>query len=79
MRRAIVLLCAAHVLVGCATQEWIYEKPGVTPARLDHDIATCQKEALDPRAVAIRASERIDREVFNRCMARKGYTARTAE
>ena len=78
-RRAAALLWAVGVLAGCATREWIYEKPSMTPARLDHDMATCRKEALDPRAVAIVASERVDRAVFNRCMERKGYTARIVE
>ena len=78
-RRAAALLWAVGVLAGCATREWIYEKPGMTPARLDNDMVTCRKEALDPRAVAIVASERVDREVFNRCMERKGYSARIVE
>ena len=75
-RRAVALLSAASLLAGCATEEWIYEKPGMTPAKLDHDIAVCRKEAPDPRSVVAPGSERVDRALFNRCMERKGYTGR---
>jgi len=72
----MALLSAASLLAGCATEEWIYEKPGMTPAKLDHDIAVCRKEAPDPRSVVAPGSERVDRALFNRCMERKGYTGR---
>ena len=78
-RRAVALLYAASLLAGCATEEWIYEKPGMTPAKLDHDIAVCRKEAPDPRSVVAPGSERVDRALFNRCMERKGYTGRTVK
>ena len=78
-RRAMALLCAASVFAGCTTREWIYEKPGVVPAKLDHDMTICRKEAADPRALALPGSERVDRAAFNRCMERKGYTARMVE
>jgi len=78
-RRAAALLCAASVFAGCATREWIYEKPGVVPAKLDHDMAICRKHAADPQVVAPPGSERVDRAAFNRCMERKGYTARMVE
>jgi len=75
----VALLYAASLLAGCATEEWIYEKPGMTPAKLDHDIAVCRKEAPDPRSVVAPGSERVDRTLFNRCMERKGYTGRTVK
>ena len=78
-RRAVALLSAASLLAGCATEEWIYEKPGMTPAKLDHDIAVCRREAPDPRSVVAPGSERVDRALFNRCMERKGYTGRTVK
>jgi hypothetical protein len=79
-RRAATLLCAASLLLaGCATGEWIYEKPGMTPAKLDHDMAACRKEAPDPRSVVPPGSERVDRALFNRCMERKGYTGRVVK
>jgi hypothetical protein len=77
MRRLSILLCLAGLLGGCADKEWVYEKRGVTPARLDHDMALCRKEAHDPQTVALPGSPRIDRTVFNRCMERKGYSVRT--
>ena len=78
-RRAVALLYAASLLAGCATEEWIYEKPGMTPAKLDHDMAACRKEAPDSRSVVPPGSERVDRALFNRCMERKGYTGRTVK
>jgi hypothetical protein len=79
-RRAATLLCAASlVLTGCASETWIYEKPGMTPAKLDRDMAVCKKEAPDPRSVVPPGSERVDRALFNRCMARKGYTGRVVK
>lgn len=79
-RRAATLLCAASLLLaGCAAEEWIYEKPGMTPAKLDQDIAACKKQAPDPRSVVPPGSERVDRALFNRCMERKGYTGRVVK
>ena len=79
-RRAATLLCAASLLLtGCATEHWIYDKPGMTPAKLDHDMAVCKKEAPDPRSVVPPGSERVDRALFNRCMERKGYTGRVVK
>lgn len=77
MRRVAALVCAAGVLAGCAAKDWVYEKPGMTPARLDHDMTICRKEANDPQVVALPGSPRTDRTIFNRCMERKGYTVRT--
>ena len=76
MRHVAVLLCATAWLVGCATQQWVYDKPGTTPAKLGHDMAICRKEANDPQTVTLPGSPRVDRTVFNRCMERKGYTVR---
>lgn len=77
-RRAGALVLAAAALTGCATEEWIYTKPGLTPAKLDHDMVSCRKEALDPRAITLPGVKRVDRPAFNRCMERKGYSAQTA-
>jgi len=77
-RRAVALVLAAAALTGCATGEWVYEKPGLTPAKLDHDMVSCRKEAFDPRAITLPGVKRVDRPAFNRCMERKGYSARTA-
>lgn len=79
-RRAALLLCAAILqLAGCAGAEWVYDKPGMTPAKLDHDMAVCRKESPDPRSVVLPGSERVDRALFNRCMERKGYTGSLVE
>jgi hypothetical protein len=77
-RRTAAVVYAASLLTGCATEEWIYEKPGMTLAKLDHDKAVCRKESPNPRSVFLPGSERVDRTLFNRCMERKGYTGRTA-
>jgi hypothetical protein len=78
-RRAAALVCAVTLLAGCATKQWIYDKPGVTPAKLDHDMAVCRKESNDPQIIALPGTPRSDRTIFNRCMERKGYSVRTEE
>jgi len=65
------------VFAACASPTWVYEKRGATPAKLDHDMGLCRKEAHDPQTIALPGSPRTDREVFNRCMERKGYTVRS--
>lgn len=79
IRRATPVLLAAALVTGCASTDWVYERRGATPARIDRDMAVCRQEAADPRVLAVSASARIDREVFNHCMERKGYTVRRAE
>ncbi len=80
IRRVVVgVSLAAALLVACAEREWIYEKKGATPTRIDRDKAACEQEAFDPRAFALFRSGRVDQEVFRRCMERKGYTATPAE
>ena len=79
MRRGAVAVIAWGLLAACATPEWSYDKPGVTPAQLDHDLVTCRREATDPKAFAVTPGQRIDRTLFNRCMERKGYTVRPLE
>jgi len=80
IRRVVVgVSLAAALLVACAEREWIYEKKGATPARIDRDKAACEQEAFDPRAFALFRSGRVDQEVFRRCMERKGYTVTPAE
>ena len=65
------------VFAACAKDGWVYEKRGTTPAKLEHDMGLCRKEARDPQTIALPGSPRTDREVFNRCMERKGYTVRS--
>jgi hypothetical protein len=48
----------------------------VLPAKLEHDLAACRKDARDPGAIALPGGERVNRELLNYCMERKGYTAR---
>jgi hypothetical protein len=64
------------LLAGCGSGRWIYDRPGLTPARLDQDLEACRKEAHRPYWFAIWRADRVDRDVFNHCMDRKGYTAR---
>jgi hypothetical protein len=79
IRRAAALLLAAALVAACAEPQWTYEKKGMTALRLDQDLASCRREATDPRTVAVSASGRVDRAALSRCMERKGYTVRRAE
>jgi len=67
------------VLAGCAAEEWSYTRPGLTPARLDQDLEACRREAHRPYWFSLWRSDRVDRDVFNHCMTRKGYVARRDE
>lgn len=68
------------VLAGCASeQQWTYTRPGLTPARLDLDLEACRKQAHRPHWFALTRSGRLDQDVLNQCMERKGYTARRDE
>ena len=79
MNRRLLGTLALTLLAGCASERWTYERPGLTPARLDQDVESCRKEAHRPYWFAIWRSDRVDRDVFNHCMERKGYTARREE
>jgi hypothetical protein len=79
-RRIATALAVLGLGSACAaTDQWAYEKKGVTPARLDHDLAACRSESLDPRVFALWAEQRVDRQRFIRCMERRGYTVRRVE
>ena len=71
-----VLIGTTLWLAACSSTQWIYDKRDLTPAKLDHDMAECRKEAHDPQVIALPGNPRVDRALFNRCMERKGYTVR---
>jgi hypothetical protein len=67
------------LLAGCASEAWTYSRPGLTPARLDLDLESCRREARRPHWFGLTRSGRLDQDALNRCMERKGYTARREE
>ena len=74
-RALLALFHLAALLTACASkQEWIYEKPRSTPAQLDHDTRTCRKIAPSRSMFRTFEDEKVEREAFNRCMERRGYT-----
>lgn len=75
-RAVVLVLLALGGLAGCASGSWIYTKAGSTPAGLDHDLVACRKQAQRPYTFGITSSRRVDQDELNRCMERKGYTAR---
>jgi len=83
-RRPLFARLAAPLIWGlviavpaCATtQEWIYDKPHVTPAQLDRDKTACRKIAPSRSLLRLFEDERVNRELFNRCMEGRGYTVR---
>lgn len=64
------------LLTGCASPQWIFSRPGVSPARLDKDLEQCRREAHRPYWFAFTRAGRMDQEVLKQCMERRGYTAR---
>jgi hypothetical protein len=79
MTRVVLGVLCLAVLAGCATEHWSYDRPGLTPAKLGQDLELCRREAHRPYWFALWRSDRVDRDVFNRCMTRKGYVARRDE
>jgi hypothetical protein len=74
-RAAVALWSFAALLPGCAgSHEWIYQKPRVTPAQLDHDKTVCRKAAPSRSMLRTLQEEKVEREGFNRCMEKLGYT-----
>jgi len=70
-----VIPLALGLLGGCAAEQWSYHKPGLTPARLDQDLEVCRRQARRPQWFAVTREARLDQEVINQCMERKGYTS----
>ena len=73
---SIAVLCSSvALLAACAgSQEWIYDKPRTTPAQLDHDKRTCRKAAPSRSLLRTFEEDKVEREGFNRCMEKLGYT-----
>ena len=74
------VLAVGLVVAGCGSsaRTYVYERPGATPARLDHDLTDCRKEAARPDVFSVTSAGRYDTDVLNRCMERRGYRV-TAE
>lgn len=68
----MLLPLLALALDGCAGQRWEYDKKGVTAVKLDHELRECRREAYRPYTLSI--FNRVDADVLNRCMERRGYT-----
>jgi hypothetical protein len=68
---ALLLACS-----GCrsAAEEWSYEKPRVTSGQLDRDLTQCAREARPTGPFAYPSVTGPDRDAFNRCMEKRGYT-----
>jgi hypothetical protein len=69
-----LLICAALAGACASSEEWIYDKPRTTPAQLDHDRAVCRKAAPSRSLLRLLEEEKVEREAFNRCMEKLGYT-----
>ena len=75
----LAIWALATLLPACAaSQEWIYDKPRVTPAQLDRDKTECRKIAPSRGMFRVFEDEKVDRAPFNRCMERRGYTVTVA-
>jgi hypothetical protein len=73
----IPLLALLLSVVGCATTQISYDKPGVTQTERKQDESECLRAAIgtDERG-RILSVYQIDREVYARCLEARGYTAR---
>jgi hypothetical protein len=73
---AISGLMAATLWLGaCGTGPVTFEKPGVTAAQFQRDQKECGlASADDPDRGQILSLYRVDRDVYAKCMASRGYT-----
>ncbi len=70
-----MLWALVALLPACAgSQEWIYDKPRTTPAQLDRDKTMCRMIAPSRSLLRTFQEEKVEREPFNRCMEKLGYT-----
>ncbi|MGH7335528.1 MAG: hypothetical protein ACREKS_22840 [Candidatus Rokuibacteriota bacterium] len=68
----IILLAG---LASCRSgAEWIYDKPKVTSGQLDRDLAQCRQLTMPKGVLAYPALTGPDREAFNACMEKRGYS-----
>jgi hypothetical protein len=67
------------LLAGCASERWVYSKPGVTPARLGQELELCRRHAVRPQRFAISREGRLDQDAIRECMEHKGYTSRRGD
>lgn len=73
MKRGSAALLSLTLAAGCATAQWSYEKPNVSPAKQDRDMAACRKDSPSHSPFAIFQTRAVDRTAFNRCMEQRGY------
>lgn len=67
-------MIAGFLLVGCASRDLVYAKPGVTEAVRRADEAACVKASIGVNQPAQPATTpAIDREAFAPCMQARGY------
>jgi hypothetical protein len=68
----------AVVVAACggyrSNREWSYDKPRVTAAQVDRDLAQCAREGRPTGPFAYPSVTGPDREAFNACMEKRGYT-----
>jgi hypothetical protein len=75
LTRAAVLAVVLAAGAGCrSAEEWIYDKPRVTPAQLDRDLTQCGRQARPTGTFAYPSLTGPDREALNKCMEKRGYT-----
>jgi hypothetical protein len=61
---------------GCRSGgDWIYDKPKVTSGQLDRDLAQCRQLTMPKGALTYPSLTGPDREAFNACMEKRGYSA----
>jgi hypothetical protein len=74
IRGCALLIVTAGLLVGCASRNPVYAKPGVTESVRKADEAACVKASIGVNQPAQPATTpAVDREAFAQCMQAKGY------
>ena len=77
MTALIGLLLVPLLLLACGTGPVTFEKPGVTAAEFQLDQKECGlASADDPDHGQLLLIYRVDRDVYAKCMASRGYTVK---
>jgi hypothetical protein len=73
-----ITLAITMIVAGCATSRVTYDKPGLGDPDRRRDEAECLRMAVggeDPRFLLLPIT--VDRDAYERCMQRRGYTRRS--
>jgi hypothetical protein len=80
MAARLIVVFVLVLLAGCASQQIVYEKPGVTKPERQRDENDCLRSAIGVDGYGrLLAPYCIDRDAYRRCMEARGYVVQTEQ